>query len=173
MDTFLQNARIWRCTRNLAAKLAGESAATLAEVACHAACHLQVLLRRDLTTEPVFDYAPATPRDEAMRVYGMLEIDRLQARADARDERVISGIELWMATVGVAARPAGLADVLRAWARIAQIWPAVPQAAARLNVEILGGAAFADLAPRFISRLLRAQSDVAANDPSWMHNVHL
>lgn len=173
MDAFLQNARIWRCTRNLAVKLAAGSDAALAEVACHAARYLQVLLRRDLSIEPVFDYAIATPRDEAMRVYAMLEIDRLQARADARDERVISGIELWMATAGVAARPAGLADVLRAWARIAQVWPAVPQAAARLQVEVLGGAAFSDLAPRFVSRLLRAQSDVAANDPSWMHNVHL
>ena len=31
----------------------------------------------------------------------------------------------------------------------------------------LFGAAFTDLAPRFVSRLLRAQRDVAANDASW------
>jgi hypothetical protein len=173
MDAFLQNARIWRCTRSLAAKLAAESEAGLAEVTCHAARYLQELLRRDVSTEAVFDHAPRTPRAEAMRVYGLLEIDRLQARADARDERFICGIELWMATAGIAARSAGLADVLRAWARIAQVWPAVAPAAAHLNVELLAGAAFVDLAPRFVSRLLRAQSDVAANDPSWMHNVHL
>lgn len=173
MDAFLQNARIWRCTRNLAAKLAGETEAGLAEITCHAAHYLQGLLRRDVSTEAVFDHAPRTARAEAMRVYGLLEIDRLQARADSRGERVLSGIELWMATAGVAARPAGLADVLRVWARIAQIWPAVPLAASRLQVQVLAGAAFADLAPRFVSRLLRAQTDVAANDPTWMHNVHL
>jgi hypothetical protein len=173
MDAFLQNARIWRCTRNLAAKLAGETEAGLAEIACHAARYLQELLRKDVSTEAVFDHAPRTPRAEAMRVYTVLEIDRLQARADSRGERALSGIELWMATAGVAARPAGLADVLRVWARIAQVWPAVPLAAARLQVDVLAGAAFVDLAPRFVSRLLRSQSDVAANDPAWMHNVHL
>jgi hypothetical protein len=173
MDAFLQNARIWRCTRNLAVKLAGESEAGLAEVACHAARYLQELLRRDVSSEAAFDHAPATPRAEAMRVYGVLEIDRLQARADALGERAICGIELWMATAGVAARPAGLAEVLRSWARIAQAWPAVLQTAARMEVEVLGGAAFVDLAPRFVSRLLRAHADVAANDPAWTHNVHL
>ena len=167
MDAFLQNARIWRCTRNVAAKLAAESEAGLGEIACHAARYLQELLRRDVSSEAVFDHAPTTSRLEAMRVYGMLEIDRLQARADGCGERLICGIELWMATAGVAARRAGLADVLRAWARIAQAWPAVLQAAARMEVEVLGGAAFGDLAPRFVSRLLRAQSDLAANDASW------
>lgn len=171
MDAFLQNARIWRCTRNLAAKLAAESEAGLAEIACHAARYLQELLRRDVSTEAVFDHAPRTARAEAMRVYGILEIDRLQARADSRGERFLSGIELWMATAGVAARPAGLADVLRAWARIGQVWPAVPQAADRLQVQVLAGAAFVDLAPRYVSRLLRAQADVAANDPSWRPGV--
>jgi hypothetical protein len=173
MDAFLQNARIWRCTRNLATRLAGESEAGVAEVACHAARYLQELLRRDVSAEAAFDHAPATSRAEAMRVYGVLEIDRLQARATALDERVICGIELWMATAGVAARPAGLGDVLRTWARIAEAWPAVLQAAVRMEVEVLGGAAFGDLAPRFVSRLLRAHSDVAANDPAWTHNVHL
>lgn len=167
MDAFLQNARIWRCTRNLAAKVAGESEAGLAEVACHAARYLQDLLRRDVSTETVFDHAPGMARAEAMRVYGLLEVDRLQARADARSEREISGIELWMASAGVAARAAGLADVLRIWARLAQAWPCIPEAAARLDVEVMRGAAFTDLAPRFVSRLLRAQRDVAANDASW------
>ena len=167
MDAFLQNARIWRCTRNLAVNLAAESEAGLAEVACHAARHLQDLLRRDLSTEAVFDYAPRTPRGEAMRVYSLLEVDRLQARADARGERELSGIELWMATAGVAARSAGLPDVLRIWARIAAAWPCMPEAAERLGVEVMRSAAFVDLAPRFVSRLLRAQRDVAANDASW------
>ena len=167
MDAFLQNARIWRCTRNLTAKLAAETQAGTAEVACHAARYLQDLLRRDISTEAVFDYAPRTPRGDAMRVYGLLEIDRLRARADARGEREICGIELWMATAGVAARVAGLADVLRAWARIADAWPCMPEAAARLGVEVMRGATFNDLAPRFVSRLLRAQRDVAANDASW------
>ena len=120
MDAFLQNARIWRCTRNLAAKLAAEPDCALAEVACHAARYLQELLRRDLSTEAVFDHAPRTPRADAMRVYGLLEIDPLKARADGRGDRGIGGIGLWMATAGVAVRPAGLADVLRLWARIAR-----------------------------------------------------